>query len=89
MDRSRAEFVGATALGVVASDPERLGLFLALSGIGPETLRESAAQPGFLLAVLDFVLSDDDLVRVVAKAADIAPTAVASARDQLAGPAPG
>jgi hypothetical protein len=88
MDRARAEFIAASALGVVAGDPEKLGLFLALSGIGPETLRDAAAESGFLLAVLDFVVSDDGLVRKVAEAAAVDPLTVVSARDHLAGPAP-
>ncbi|NJL07202.1 MAG: DUF3572 domain-containing protein [Methylacidiphilales bacterium] len=89
MNRAGAEMIAATALGVVAGDPQRLGLFLALSGIGPETLRGAAAQPEFLLAVLDFVIGDDDLVVAVARAADTAPANVVSARDMLAGPTPG
>jgi hypothetical protein len=89
MDRARAEFIAATALGVIAGEPERLGLFLALSGIGPDTLRDAAAQPGFLMAVLDFVVGDDALVRAVAEAAAVDPVTVVSARDHLARPAPG
>ncbi|WP_246164405.1 DUF3572 domain-containing protein [Blastochloris sulfoviridis] len=89
MDRAAAESVAATALGVVAGDPQRLGLFLALSGLGPETLRAAAAEPAFLVAVLEFVIGDDDLVMAVARAADIAPAHVVGARDILAGPAPG
>jgi hypothetical protein len=43
-----AEIVAIQALSFVAGDPERLGLFLAESGIGPETLRTAAADPHFL-----------------------------------------
>ncbi|BBF92605.1 hypothetical protein BLTE_12900 [Blastochloris tepida] len=89
MDRAAAEGIAATALGVVAGDPQRLGLFMALSGLGPETLRAAAAEPAFLLAVLDFVIGDDDLVMAVARAAEIAPERVVAARDILAGPTPG
>ena len=45
MDRAAAERVAATALGVVAGDPQRLGLFLALSGVGPETLAPPRPSP--------------------------------------------
>jgi len=52
--REVAEIVAVQALGFIAGDPERLGLFLAESGIGPETLRTAAANPQFLASVLDF-----------------------------------
>jgi cytochrome c-type biogenesis protein CcmH/NrfG len=37
--REVAEIVAVQALSFIAGDPERLGLFLAESGLGPETLR--------------------------------------------------
>ena len=46
--REVAEIVAIQALSFVASEPERLGLFLAESGIGPESLRAAAADPRFL-----------------------------------------
>ena len=55
------------ALSFIAGDPERLGLFLAESGIGPETLRTAAADPQFLASVLDFVLRDDATVKAFAE----------------------
>ena len=41
--REVAEIVAIQALSFIAGEPERLGLFLAESGIGPETLRNAAA----------------------------------------------
>jgi len=63
-----AEIVAVQALSFIAGDPERLGLFLAESGIGPETLRRAAADPHFLGHVLDFVLGDDATVKAFASA---------------------
>ena len=83
MDRPRAEAIAATALGVVAADPHLLGRFLALTGIGPDTLRAAAAQPGFLRAVLDFAIGDDTLVAAIATACEVAPLQVVAARDVL------
>ena len=40
--REVAEIVAVQALSFIADDHERLGLFLAESGIGPETLRTAA-----------------------------------------------
>jgi Protein of unknown function (DUF3572) len=81
--REVAEIVAIQALSFVAGDPERLGLFLAESGIGPETLRSAAADPHFLASVLDFVLRDDATVRAFAAASELDPTTIAAARDAL------
>ena len=78
-----AEIVAIQALSFVAGEPERLGLFLAESGIGPETLRQAASDPQFLVSVLDFVLRDDDTVKTFAKASELHPTNVAAARQVL------
>jgi hypothetical protein len=81
--REVAEIVAVQALSFVASEPERLGLFLAESGIGPETLRSAAADPHFLASVLDFVLRDDATVRAFATVSELDPTTIAAARDAL------
>jgi hypothetical protein len=81
--REVAEIVAVQALSFVAGDPERLGLFLAESGIGPETLRSAAADPHFLASVLDFVLRDDATVTAFAAASELDPTTIAAARQVL------
>jgi uncharacterized protein DUF3572 len=78
-----AEIVAIQALSFVAGEPERLGLFLAESGIGPETLRSAASDPQFLVSVLDFVLRDDETVKAFAKASQHDPTTIAAARQAL------
>jgi hypothetical protein len=82
--REVAEIVAIQALSFVAGEPERLGAFLAESGIGPETLRSAAADPQFLVSVLDFVLRDDRTVKAFADAAKLHPTNIAAARQALA-----
>ena len=81
-----AEIVAIQALSFVASDPERLGLFLAESGIGPETLRTAAADPRFLAHVLDFVMRDDATVKAFAAASKLHPTNIAAAHQALNDP---
>lgn len=81
--REVAEFVAIQALSFIAGDPERLGLFLAETGIGPDTLRKSAGDPRFLGSVLDFVLRDDATVKAFAKASELHPNNVAAAREVL------
>jgi hypothetical protein len=84
--REVAEIVAVQALSFVAGDAERLGLFLAESGIGPETLRTAAADPHFLGSVLDFILRDDATVKAFAAASELHPTNIAAARQALEDP---
>ena len=85
--REAAEIVAIQALSFVAGDPERLGLFLAESGIGPETLRTAAADPRFLSSVLDFVMRDDATVKAFAGVSQLHPTNIAAAHQALNDPA--
>jgi len=84
--REVAEIVAIQALTFVAGDAERLGLFLAESGIGPETLRSAAADPRFLASVLDFVMRDDATVKAFAEVSQLHPTNIAAAREVLGDP---
>lgn len=78
-----AEFVAIQALSFLASDPERLGIFLTESGIGPQTLRASASDPKFLAGILDFIMRDDATVQAFAGASQLTPEAIANAREVL------
>jgi len=80
--REVAEIVAIQALSFIAGEPDRLGLFLAESGIGPETLRTAASDPHFL-AMLDFVMRDDATVKAFADASKLHPTNIAAARQVL------
>ena len=81
--REVAEIVAIQALSFIAGEPERLGLFLAESGIGPETLRNAAADPRFLVSVLDFVMRDDATVKAFAATSKLHPTNIAAAHQAL------
>lgn len=83
-----AATLAIAALTFIAQDPEQLGRFLALSGIGPESLRTAAREPGFLLGVLDHVSGDETLLLAFAADRGIDPLAVGSARTMLAGERP-
>jgi hypothetical protein len=84
--REVAEIVAIQALSFIAGDPERLGLFLAETGIGPETLRTAAGDPHFLASVLDFVMRDDASVKAFASVSQLHPTNIAAARQVLGDP---
>jgi hypothetical protein len=84
--REVAEIVAVQALSFIAGDAGRLGLFLAETGIGPETLRTAASDPQFLVHVLDFVLRDDATGKAFAAASQLHPTNIAAAHQALTDP---
>lgn len=81
--REAAEIVAVQALSFLAADPERLGIFLSETGLGPKTLRTAANDPRFLVGVLDFIVRDDATVAAFAEFASLTPEAVAAAREVL------
>ena len=83
--REAAEAIAIQALGYLAGDPERLGRFLALSGLEGTDIRAAAAQPGFLAGVLDHVAGDEALLTAFAGEAGIGPAEVARAHAELTG----
>jgi hypothetical protein len=78
--------LAVAALGFLAAEPDRLSRFLALSGLGPENLRAAASAPGFLAAVLDYLLSDEPLLLGFTAEQGVAPESVARARRGMAAP---
>ena len=85
INRKIAENLAIQALGFMASDTERLGAFLAASGIGPEMIRKAAAEPAFLAGVLDHVCADEALLIAVAEHAGLTPQDVEHAHAVLSG----
>ena len=83
--RKIAENLAIQALGFMAGDPERLGAFLAATGIGPEMIRKAAAEPAFLAGVLDHVCGDEALLIAVAERAGVPPEEVEHAHAVLSG----
>src|ERR1700748_797993 len=83
--REAASALQIAALTFIAGEPERLGRFLALSGIGPESIRSAAREPGFLLGVLDHLLGDEPLLISFANENNVDPEDVGKAREVLAG----
>ena len=84
-----AETLALRALAFLAAEPERLEPFLAITGLGPTTLRAAASDPGFLSAVLDHISGSDSLLLEFAGNLGVSPESVAQARERLSGPPPG
>lgn len=83
-----AQAIAIQMLGHLVDDEEKLAGFLALSGLGPDNLRQAAQSPAFLQAVLDFICADEALLRALAIAAQRSPEEIDHARRVLAGPEP-
>ncbi len=77
------ERIAIAALGFLAAEESRLERFLALSGLGPHNLRQAAADPGFLAAVLDYVAADERLLVAFAAEQGLDPAAVTRAKESL------
>ena len=84
--RETAEIEAIQALSFVAGDAERLGLFLAETGLGPETLRSASKDPGFLVGVLDFLLRDEAMIKAFSESSHLDPKIVSNAREALGDP---
>ncbi|WP_155904947.1 DUF3572 domain-containing protein [Methylopila sp. M107] len=90
MPKTRAHSIdpqalATSALGFLAQDPERLGRFLALSGLDPANIRTASRNPNFLPSVLDHLMSDERLLIAFAETENLRPEAVGEARAALAG----
>lgn len=83
-----AEHVAIRALNFIGSDPERLGGFLAASGMGPGDIRRAAREPRFLAGVLEYLAGDEKLLLAFAESEDIDPVTVMFAIEALSGRPP-
>lgn len=86
--RERAEALAIDVLSFIAGDSDRLGAFLAQTGLDPAQLRQAAASPGFLAGVLDFLAGEEKLLLEFAAHAEVPPDVIVQARLELGGPVP-
>jgi hypothetical protein len=85
IDREAARRLAIQALEYLAAEPERLGRFLALSGLDPTTIRAAARQPEFLAGVLEYMLGDERMVAAFTVSVNVPPERIAEAHAVLAG----
>ncbi|MBY0613222.1 MAG: DUF3572 domain-containing protein [Beijerinckiaceae bacterium] len=82
---SEAEGVAIQCLQFLASDPDLLGGFLAVTGLGPGNLRAAARDRQFLGAILTYVNDDERILLDCAAAMNIRPESIAMAYEVLVG----
>ena len=85
MRHDSAQLLAIRALGWLAAEREILDAFLGQSGASVEDLRKGAAQPAFLCAVLDHILTEDRWVLACAGELGAPPSALVEARAVLGG----
>ena len=83
LSQADAETLALKVLAFLAEDRSRLERFLTMTGVSPEKLRTSAAEPGTLLAVTHHLLEDESLLLVFASQAGIAPEQIGEAHQLL------
>ena len=88
MTRATAEEIAARALLFLAGESDRLGRFIAETGLDPATLRSRMRDADALAAVLGHVLADESALLAFAANAGLRPEDVARAEAELTGGSP-
>ena len=71
------------ALTFIAEDHERMGGFLAATGLEPGQIRLAAQEEGFFAGVLEHMLTDESLLVAFADSAGIDPAEIARGKYDL------
>jgi hypothetical protein len=83
--QSNAETIGLKALTFLAGSPAALDRFLTLSGTDAGSLRQRAGDPECLAAVLEFLLTNEELLTHFCEDEDVDPRVVHLAAARLGG----
>lgn len=85
MTPQRAEILSLEGLGWLAGDEDALTRFLSISGTDIAALRAAAESRDTLLAVVEFLLNQEDLMLRFCESAGVEPQALHQARHALGG----
>ena len=80
MTADEAETIAFKGLGFLAGSGTYLERFVTTSGVDPAALRDRAEEPDFLAAVVDFLLTDDELLLSFCAAESLDPKQIQMAR---------
>jgi hypothetical protein len=86
--RGDPESLGIRVFEFIVADVDRIIQFMNITGLQPETLREAANAPDFLLGVLEYASKDDELLKVIHTELGIPPGTILAATGHQA-PVPG
>lgn len=85
VSQTEARNIAERGLVFLSQDDDRLGRFLALTGTGPSEIRDRVEDLAFWGGVLDYLLSDEELLMKFAEGEDLAPELPMMARMALPG----
>ena len=85
LSRPEAELFAARVLEWLCADAARLGAFMGATGAASADLRNVMRRPGFLLAVIDFLLADEGQLLACCEELGVPPERPAQARAALPG----
>lgn len=85
MEQEQAEIFALQALAYLATQEDKMNVFANLSGIGTGDIMERAGEPELLAGVMDFILSDEDLLTDFCHSQNVSPETPARARQSLPG----
>src|SRR4051812_15134290 len=83
--QAAAEQLAIQALAFLASDPQELGRFVALTGIEPSEIRAAAQEPSFLTGVLEYICAHEPLLLAFTGAEGLEPPKVERALEAISG----
>ena len=83
VNRDEAETIALQGLAYLASEPDLLNRFMALTGLTPSNIQENTVDPAFLAGVLDFLLGHEPDLLAFCADAGLPPDAPARARRGL------
>lgn len=86
LNKDLVDQMAVQVLGFLAQDPDRLGRFFDLTGLTLQSLRKAAGTPGFDSSLLDYLGSDEMLLRTFAEEHGYDPETVDAVRMMLAEP---
>jgi hypothetical protein len=82
-EKGNDEAVALAALGWAVAEPDRAERLLAITGLTPDRLRQSAGHPATLAAVLNFLEAHEADLVSCAHAIGERPEALVAARERL------
>ena len=85
MEQEQAEIFALQALAFLATQEDKMNVFANLSGLGAGDIMARAGESDLLAGVMDFLLSDEELLTDFCNAQDVSPETPARVRQFLPG----
>lgn len=80
MNEEQAQIIGLQGLTYLAEDPEIFGGFLQLTGMSAQDIYANASETSTIIGILDYLLSDENLLLNFCSQASIPPELPRTAR---------